>query len=585
MPRGPGRGGGATADLHSAREEPVAPGVVPTPMPPSLDRSARRGSALLLALLVLLILLAIMSQLVFGTKSDADVARNDIALTTMDLAIESSLLEVFDRLKTDGESGGSAAAAGSTPSDASGASTPAAGDAAAAGAAAGGQQQSAVDSREDSWGRPQRTTINQIELRIFVQDEDSKLNVLGMLASNEQEAERCFERVQRTLDAFREGTDSDIDTSEARTMAEAMRDHMKDRTHQVLPKPHLTSDDEKTPDVGLPLSLEEFAVLEPFDESMFRDFREPDGRVVHSLSSFLTTWTSPTAGSTASGSGAAGSGSAGTTGGGSSNDASGAASGGSSNSGGAGASGGSGSASAASSGGGGAQSSSGGGSEQSGSGAASGGQSGGAGSQSGAQSGGQGASQGGSSSKYGIAVNVNTAPAAVLKSLIDDREISGRFWDEVIEYRNLEKKDEEDASSSSSSSSSTTKEPVYDEYGEEVIERQVFESLDNLRDVDGYANLDGAARAKLDQLLTTESQVFTIFVTARLHTGDEARAEESARDRDLREDLIANGLTRTVRCVVWRRKSGDSVTIVPLQRWEVIDYVPLAVEDYPDDRR
>ena len=34
------------------------------------------------------------------------------------------------------------------------------------------------------------------------------------------------------------------------------------------------------------------------------------------------------------------------------------------------------------------------------------------------------------------------APAAVLKSLLDDRDVSGRFWDDVIEYRNLEEEDE-----------------------------------------------------------------------------------------------------------------------------------------------
>jgi hypothetical protein len=44
-------------------------------------------------------------------------------------------------------------------------------------------------------------------------------------------------------------------------------------------------------------------------------------------------------------------------------------------------------------------------------------------------------------------------------------------------------------------------------------------------------------------------------------------------------------MMRTVRCVVWRRKQGDSVTIVPLARWEVLDYMPFVVEDYPEDDR
>ncbi|MBI5431576.1 MAG: general secretion pathway protein GspK [Planctomycetes bacterium] len=527
-------------------------------MHPSSFRSRRRGSALLLALLVLLILLAIMAQLVFGTKSDADVARNDIALTTMDLAIESSLLEVFDRLKTDGESAGASSGSGAAPTDTGAAAAPGATSNAAGGA--GGEQQGSVDSREDPWGRPQRTSINEIELRVVVQDEDSKLNVLGMLAANQAEAEKCFDRVQRTIDAFREGTDSDIDPSSARTMAEAMRDYMKDRSRQVLPKPHLLSDDEKVPDQGLAISLDEFAVLEPFDESMFRDFREPDGRIVHSLGSFLTTWTSLSAGGAASG-GASGSGGAAPSGG--ANDPA----AGDANTDGQGGEGGD------------QPPGEGGDVGDAGSGANSG-QSGdqGSGAQGGAN---QVGGQTSAASKYGVAVNVNTAPPALLKSLIDDRDIPSRFWDKVIEYRNLEEESEE----TDTSTTASEPEPVYDEYGEEVIQRQVFDSLDELREVDGYENLDGAARAQLDQLLTTESQVFTIMITARKSTGLEDPTRGGMRDPEEREDLIANTLTRTVRCVVWRRKSGENLTIVPLVRWEVVDYMPLVVEDFPDDRR
>ena len=43
---------------------------------------------------------------------------------------------------------------------------------------------------------------------------------------------------------------------------------------------------------------------------------------------------------------------------------------------------------------------------------------------------------------------------------------------------------------------------------------------------------------------------------------------------------------RTVRSVVWRRVLEDgSVQIVPLVRWEVLDYVPLEVQDFPDEDR
>ncbi len=541
--------------------------------------SKSTGSALLLALLVLLILLAIMAQLVFGTKSDADVARNDITMTTMDLAIESALMEVFDRLKQDGESGGS----DSPSSGASGASgTGGLGDPNAAGtnngatpggaSQAGGGQQS-VDSREDSWGRPQRTTINDIELRVMVQDEDSKLNVLSMLTANEQEADRAFERLIRIIDMCREGTSADIDATDARVMAEALRDHLKQRDQSVLPRAHLLSDDDKTKELGLPISLKEVTVLRPFDESVFRDFRDERGRVVHSLGSFITTWTS-LAGAAAPQSGANGSPNGQPT----SNTP------GSQPASGTGQSGASPSSSAQSSG----SSTSTDPNAQGGSNPASN-----DGSNSPTNPAAGGGNTNNASAKYGVAVNVNTAPPAVLKALFDDSDIPSRFWDKVIEYRNLEEDDPSkqtssstpsSSSSTSSSDSSSTKTPVYDENGDEVIQRRVFDSLDELSKVDGYESLTAKARAELQQMLMTSSQVFSIYVTARKATSQDEQSLDARRPKE-REDMQGNQLTRTVRCVVWRRKQGDTVTIVPLVRWEVLDYVPLEIQDYPDEDR
>jgi hypothetical protein len=38
-----------------------------------------------------------------------------------------------------------------------------------------------------------------------------------------------------------------------------------------------------------------------------------------------------------------------------------------------------------------------------------------------------------------------------------------------------------------------------------------------------------------------------------------------------------------VRCVVWRRQGADGWEVVPLERWEVLDYMPYEVKDFPDD--
>ena len=75
-------------------------------------RPERRGAALMLALLVLFVLVAIVFQINIATSTDARVARNEITLASMDLAIESTLLEVFETLKMDAEADASEGAAG-----------------------------------------------------------------------------------------------------------------------------------------------------------------------------------------------------------------------------------------------------------------------------------------------------------------------------------------------------------------------------------------------------------------------------------------------------------------------------------------
>jgi hypothetical protein len=539
----------------------------------------RSGSALMLALLVLLVLIAITAQLNFGVNNEERVTKNDVTLTAMDLAIESAMLEVVDQLKTDGE----AAAAGAGAPAGGGGDTPApqspTGAGAPGGGAAGGQQAEAVDSHEDSWAKPQRTQINDIELRILVQDEDSKINPLGMLTANEDEAEKVFRRVVTVLDYCREGTSEDIDAADARLMAEAMREHLKKRDASVSPKPKLLSDDEEKPEQGLPLSLAEFGALEPFTPSMFRDYRDENGKVVHSIGSFLTVWTALKTGTSglANAPGATGAGGAnsptgsGTNGTGSGNNTN-------NNTNNQSKTGGSGSSSTD----GDADS---GGSTQGGSTPTGGGSQGGT-NQGGAQPGANGAGTGqpgtsGSGDKFGIAVNVNTAPPAVLKSLMDDREIPPRWWDEVIEYRNLE--EEKDPASTSEEKP----DPVYDEYGREVIQRRVFDSLEELNEVNGTDRLDPLKRSELLRLLTTQSHVFSVYITARKITARGGGFNSASRQPEPgeQEDLAGTGLLRTVHAVFWRTQSGDETVLVPIVRWEVLDYSPFEVLDYPGEDR
>ncbi len=471
-------------------------------------RPARRGSALLMAFLMIILLYAIVFQLSYGTKADLRVAENDVTTTQMDMAIESALQEVYDMLKQDAAPAEEEAGAGAAPTGgmAPGGTTGAGG--------AGQQQEKPADSRMDPWGRPQRSTIGDIELRILVQDEDGKINVLQLLFDDEEESEKALERLSRLIDYFRDGSTVDVDRSEAIRIAQTMREHLRNRLNSVLPRGKQMSDVEDNRERALPMTLKEFEVLERVEPSLFRDFRDERGDIVHSLGSYLTVWTSVQQGSSED------KGSEGSSGAGANQP-----------------------------------------SQQ--------GQSG-------------GANANGSDPNWGVCVNVNTAPVAVLKALVDDRTVSPRFWDSVVEYRNLEKQEEEGAESEEPDA-----EPQLDEYGQEIVDREFFDNMDELEKVDGWERLDDGSRDTVRSLLCTSSHVFSIYVTARRKTGtqDDFGGTLGVPRPGEREDERGKGLVRTVRSVIWRKADADKTTIVPLVRWEVLDYTPFEVLDFPVEGR
>src|SRR3954471_21920609 len=114
----------------------------------------RRGAALLLSLLILLVLVAIVIQLNVSTGTDARMARNDVTLTAMDLAIESAMLQELETLKSDAEAdaSGGASPTGGAPTN-GGANQPA-GSPTGPGAGGPAAQPAASDSRRDEWATP-----------------------------------------------------------------------------------------------------------------------------------------------------------------------------------------------------------------------------------------------------------------------------------------------------------------------------------------------------------------------------------------------------------------------------------------------
>ena len=483
--------------------------------PNSSRAESRRGAALLLSLLILFVLVAIVFQISIGTTVDSRVTRNDISLTKMDYAIESAMHEVSQLLITDAEAAAGDEGGGDPGADpAAGAEDPNAdpGEGLGDEGGAGGE---AVDSRRDEFMRPQRTEINGIQLRILVQDEDSKFNLLLLASEDEEEADFAKEQLIRLLDLFREDTEEDIDRSKAEEIAEDIRDHMLQRTGSVLANPELITSQEDNEERGYPLSVRELSVLDSLDLGMFRDFRDGDGNIAHSLSSYVTVWSSLATASDVIAEQAAASGE---------EDADPDA-------------------------------------------------------VPDEEGGGYSTAENGG----GFAVNVNTAPVAVLKCLFEDRDVPQRFWDDVVEHRNLEEEDEEQDGEEDD-------EPVLDEFGEEIIERKIFEDLGPLSEFDTWDQIEDENKPLVESRLRTTSDVFSIYITARVATAqeDEFAANSLGTPRERREQEIESGaaLLRTVRAVVWRRSNDDEeIEIVPIVRWEVIDYVPFEILDYPEDER
>lgn len=546
-------------------------GLDPRPRALAEADTRRGGAALMLALLVLFVLVLIVGQISIGTSTDFRTASNEVQLGSFDLAIESALLKAYEDLRTDAiedaeaaEAGGAGGAAGGTAGAglAAGAGSsgldalsnlPGMGSLPGSGGGAGGAS-GPTDSRRDLWAQPQRTSeFAPIELRVLIVPESSKLNVLQMLTEDEEEAQKAFERVVRVIDFFREGTEEDVEEYEARDMAEAMLRYMNDRDSIDLPRPDLVTANADDESVHIPISLREFLVLEEFDPEHFRDYRDENGAVVHALTSFLTVhsaiWTRQEmleARDAAAGNDSEASDQLDElgdqeedsgnqsrtipqTGGRITLSADGTISGDT------------------------ASKSASGQNESSG--------------------------QSGGSIVEG-AINLNTAPGAVLKALFDETEVPPEFWDEVIQWRNEEPDERPGATEEDF-------EPMLDEFGEEVTEHKIFESPNNLNELEWWKDLEPRARNDVKQHVDVVSSVFTIYVTAWRSTAADAESGGAAGSREEQERIEQSltNLRRTVACTVWRRGSGEDTEIVPLTRWEVLDYMPYEVLDYPEEAR
>jgi hypothetical protein len=163
-----------------------------------------------------------------------------------------------------------------------------------------------------------------------------------------------------------------------------------------------------------------------------------------------------------------------------------------------------------------------------------------------------------------------------LEALFDDRDVPREFWWRAVEHRNEELEEEKE----------DEEEPVLDEFGEELVERQIFESVADLAQIDGWDHLEPLVKADIEQLVTVKGDVFTILLTARYKRGaapDELLDADPGQIRE--EEERGDALTLNVRSIVWRTQVDGEWVCVPLERWELLDYTPFEVLDFPGEDR
>lgn len=524
----------------------------------SLARRRERGIVLLLTLAVLFISIALVAQLAIGSSVAFVSMRNRADTTRMEWAARSAAEEALNLLRDDAAGGDGMSAMGSAlgaggfggadPTGAVGGAAGAGGAAAggdAAGAAAGdAPDTSNTDSYEDTWAKPMRIMLGDLEFTTFVQDENSKYNLHLLAIADPERRELEKERVVRILDAMREGFDDDVDETEARAITDDVIRWLDPRARsQDLPlAPRHSMGEDDSAEFALMGSLEELMLLEHVDENLFYDQVRRD-EIAPGLQSLFTIWTtidfeeasSGDLGDAAAAAAAAGTGGAA----------------------GAGDTGGAGGAAGAAGGG-----------------ANAGGLLGdeekirGEGGLAGALSGG---------APIGTKINLNTAPRAVIEGLMPEYRLPRRQTEEILRWRNevneeeMDRRDAEDVDADDQQ----LRTALFGEQEEDP--KQIFLTLEDIRKVPGFeeGQLPPDVEQELTDLLGVQSDIFTVYLYARVK--QDLNWEPEKRYQEMPGSVLR------LRAVVWRRTGQDGPVLLFLQPWQPVPATRYRIPDFQDE--
>lgn len=501
-------------------------------------RRGERGIVLLLTLTVLFISLALVAQLAIGASVAHASMRNRADTVRMDWACRSAAEEALNLLRDDAAAGGEGMSAmgsaisgargmpmgGAEGMPAAGEGTPEAG--AGEGAEGGeGEETAAVDSFEDTWAKPMRIMIGDLEIMTFVQDENSKYNLHLLAVEDPARREQEKERVVRILDLLREDFDDDLDETTSRIIVDELLKWMDPRSRSTeLPlNPRHSLGEQQDAEFALLGSLEELLLLEHVDENLF--YEQPRGEeIAPGLQTVFTIWTtiafeeaeSGNLGDAAAAAAAAGGG----------GDAGGALPAGETP-------------------------------ELRGEGGLA------------------GALEG--SEPIGTLINLNTAPRAVIEGLLEEYRLPRRQTAEILRWRNEVDEDEMDKRDSETvdPEDRALRDSLFGEEEEEP--RQIFRSLEDIRKVPGFeeGQLPPDVEQELTGLLGVQSDVFSVYLWARVK--QDMSWEPERRYQEMPGTVLRLG------CVVWRRSGQDGPVLLYLQPWRPVPSTRWRIPDFQDE--
>lgn len=523
-------------------------------------REREGGVILLLTLFVILITYALVAQLTIGTAVSFQVAKNSADRIRMHrAATDVSAEELLRLLADDLPSAAAEEASAAADSLGNGLGDPGAGE---EGAEEEEDDGSNSDSRNDDWWRPTRFPIGEMEVHGFVQDENSKFNILQVFHPDEDERILARERFVRILDFLREDFEDDLDTREAERILDEFvqwvegdqrgleyplpRRHSTVLLSQLAAQAELSGNDaaeEGAPaaegesaapqdvrELYLPYSLEELMLLESVTEELFYDEVRVRSRIAPGIESVFTIYTTvdfdpPSAEEL-----------------GTSTDTS---------------------------------------TDLADAGDLSGEDPVVDESTEGDEESNLSEPIGGlddileAAEALGVLININTTPPAVLKGLLPPEQFPTFFVDRILEYRN--EVDEEKL---------TEQEGGQREFEEVELERAIFRedekipmryfrNLEDLVEIDGWEDrLEPEQRESFEALVGVQSDIFSVYLWCRIPA-------EDWEQKDHYEE--PPGAVLRLKAVVWRREGEDGAKFVFLEPWHEVERTRWRIPDFQND--